>query len=184
MDDHTAAAKLFGPDSNPTPEPAAAPAPQPGSLEEQASRLFPAQAATIPPDMVTAAIATKLNGSLAGFGNEELDPAMREELAATLPAVLADIGMDSLGAGEFSNLIGEYTHQRPTERQVREWEAESIKQASNLSFSELDIRDAQRLATADPRVRWILEATQLGNHPAVLREFVALGRRQRMAGKL
>jgi hypothetical protein len=64
------------------------------------------------------------------------------------------------------------------------WRQQAEKALATRGFSAADLEGARQLVRRDPRVHAYLDASGLGNHPAVVQRFVELARSQRARGRL
>jgi hypothetical protein len=117
-------------------------------------------------------------------GAEELAPDQRAVAALELTRVAQDNGFDANDLADVTSLV-------PDARAIT---AETLPQAEataakllNAEFGEKAAQallDARRLVERDPRVKAMLEHTNLGNHPQVVLQFAKKAARERAAGRL
>jgi hypothetical protein len=182
----TPAEALYGKDQ--APETAHAPAPSAErqlfvDATPQAVRELREAAAKDDPSL--AMYADPMSAAVQLFeGAEEMAPDQRAVAALELTRVAQDNGFDANDLADLTSLV-------PDARAIT---AETLPQAEATAAELLNtefgskaaqaLLDARRLVERDPRVKAMLEHTNLGNHPRVVLQFAKKAARERAAGRL
>ncbi len=101
----------------------------------------------------------------------------------------ADLGLSNVDAKEIARLGRQLAKEPPTKSDEARWHGEISKRLLDQNNQKqagaaADLELARQLAARDPRVRAMLNATRLGNHPAVVEMLVERARAEKVAGRL
>lgn len=103
----------------------------------------------------------------------EIDHKEAREVAMDLGAEHADL-----------QALAGLAREAPTEEQVQAWRAESQEYLRRMQVSTGDLDLARKLVQRDPRLAAWLDATRLGDHPAVVERMISLAKTQAGLGRL
>lgn len=118
----------------------------------------------------------------AGLAGEERDAVLAEQRR-----MLADFQFDHREAREVVRMVDTYAVTPPDAETEGRWANEAwtaLVRQHGAKEANVMLLDAQKLVARDPRVKAILEATRLGNHPVLVAKLVSLARSERGRGRL
>jgi hypothetical protein len=199
------AERMYGP----SPAPAEAAKPIPGTIEDMASRMpyaAPETGEGQPPafDIQVPDAVLALRGEDAGrqvYGvqdtyrdalpdnllaqHEDMPEAQQKASIAEFREMVADLGASNEDVISFRRISTTQT-EAPTDAQRMEWREQAV-QALNEEFGQgasQAYKDAAKFASRDPRWVQMLEDKGLGDHPEIIMRFARLAQQARRDGRL